>query len=680
MTVWRGRASLLLLAREAMGAGGVLLITGEDGIAETCGATACALAPDGLVSRITRELCDGRFRAPQTCDVGSVFYGILAGQLVALLCLRQPTFAPDAARLRVARAVFEALSGSFHESERSARLLEGVETMAEVGLWEFNVDEGSVIWSDVTYRLHGVDPDTFTPTLDTALSFYPDDVRTLVERHIEQALTKHEGFSFVLPLQRADGTIRTVRSVGQPTVTPNGTVELFGIFQDITDMKEAELRLWWTANHDALTNLPNRMHFQERLDHAFSLADETETFVGLILVDVDHFKSINDVYGHEAGDEVLKSVAEALNAQTRHGDTIARLGGDEFAIIVTDLQTPSDFDRPFDRLLEATELPFAYRGIDIPIRLSLGAALYPRDAKDDRALYRNADLALFHTKERAETRGSVYAASLGAERENKELRLRRVREAVDAGAIEAAYQPVFDLRSGQIASVEVLARWREGGEVSDATALAPAFAEPSLAPLIGARVIDQVGTAWPTLPREHGAGLTLSLNVSLNELRNLTYLELLSDFVAEATAAGADVIAELDRNPMSVLPSQVRPRLERLLGDGLGLGFDSLSAGFEALVDGVGGHLRQIKVSKRTLAEPSAEGRAAAIIGGMVDTCRQLGVQLIATEVETERDLHRLLDFGYTLGQGYHLCQPVNIETLRLMLDNKARVQAGLSA
>ncbi|MEM6762133.1 MAG: diguanylate cyclase [Pseudomonadota bacterium] len=592
-----------------------------------------------------------------------------------LILIDSMTTLPVADEQRMADAFFGALGAQLDAQlaqdavARANAVIQSLETMAEIGLWQVDLDRGIVRWSDMTFKIHGVERGEFSPDLQNAMDFYPEEVRGVVQNNVQKAIDEGSGFSFVLPFRRADGDLRTVRGVGN-VLNDGDRRELFGIFQDVTVMKEAELRLWWTANHDALTSLPNRMLFQERLDAALLIAEQQNQSVGLIIIDLDHFKSINDVYGHEAGDELLQEVARRLQSHMRQGDTLARLGGDEFAIIVNDLTAPGDLATPLNRLLKAADIDFVYRETPIPVKLSMGAAVYPRDADSERELYRNADIALFRTKADPDRRGTIYNPSHGEEQDGREARLRRIREAVAVGAIAPYFQPVFDLATGQVASVEVLARWREGEELLSASALQPAFEDPELAPQIGLAIIDQLTKGWCSLDPAILKSTPLSINVSPREIQNLGYLNALEEFTGLLADGQCALILELNHNPFHTLPSHVMASFQALLERGISFGFDTLATGFEALVETSGIRVHQIKANKSTLTDPEVEERAAAVIGGMIETCRQLGVQLIGTEIETEYDLRRLRQLGYTLGQGFYFSKAMQFRELRQLLES----------
>lgn len=663
---------LLSLARLAFAADEVLLLDSADGLVLSAGTGASDGVDPAFVKMVQERIAAGEPPLPASEASGWLAFDDKASGGTACIAIRNTALTGGMNRLRlVAGQVLNmhracrVLAAEHRAVEHSQAVLRGLEKMADVGTWQLDLETGQLAWSDVTYKIHGVTRDETVPTLEDALQFYPDEVRLLVESSIEQAVSKGTGFSFVLPFLRADSELRMVRTIG--TVIRHDTGDqLYGILQDITEMKEAELRLWWTANHDALTGLPNRMLFQERLDSALALSRQHGQSVGLILIDLDHFKAINDVYGHEAGDQALTIVAARLSMFTRQGDTLARLGGDEFAIILNGLASPDAIEKPLDRLMAAAEVNFVYRDIPIPVKLSMGAAVFPRDADGERELYRNADLALFRSKADPKRRGVIYQPSHGAEREGREDHLRRIREAIAVGAIAPYFQSMIALDTGTIAAVEVSARKR--GAEDEVNALKPAFEDPELALRLGLLTLESLRNGWCSLPPEVLEGTTLSIVVSDQEMRNLAYLEALGRLFGQSRKLGFELVVVLSSNPVRTLPSHVMPAFERLVERGLAFGFDGLAAGFDALLDTTGLRVRQIKASKTTLTDPAVEARAAAIIGGMVETCRRLGVELIATDIATETELRRLRDIGYGCGQGPYFGRAMPFEELREIL------------
>jgi diguanylate cyclase (GGDEF)-like protein/PAS domain S-box-containing protein len=589
-----------------------------------------------------------------------------------LLLIARTAGGPPAAdrALLAAETVFDAIAHRREVARHAARssrleaMLRTIEQMAEIGIWQVNLPTGAVSWSEEAFRIHGLEPGTPEPSFEETIAFYPEEVRGLARQNIEAAVAERSRFSFVLPFRRADGEVRTVRCIGE-ALSDSGLDDIMcGILQDVTEEREAQLRLWWSANHDALTGLPNRTLWQERLDQALANAHGHGHAVGLILADLDSFKSINDIYGHEAGDEVLKSVAARLAAQTRQGDTLARLGGDEFAIIVNDLTAPEDLDRPLRRLLEAAEVNVTYRGTEIPVKLSMGAAVFPRDARHERELYRNADLALFRSKADPERRGTLYSARYGEEQEGRETRANKIRAAIYQQSIVPCYQPVMRLDDGTATSLEALARWQDGERLFEVSAFPSAFEDPELAPLLGVGLVDRIGEDWVAMRKTVGHVVPLCINASPRQLQNLPFVEALERLIDDAILAPEQLVLEVKQDPLPPPGNPVRPAVVRLIERGVLVSFDSLVVGFSALVERSPIRITQIKMHRRAVGDAGPEGRVQPAVTGIMEACRRHGIELVACGIESAADLASVRAMGFRYGQGFYLREPAPIETV----------------
>jgi len=576
---------------------------------------------------------------------------------------------PDRAWL-VAETFFDAIAerAAAARARASVRrleaMLEGIEQMAQIGIWQANLATGEVSLSDEASRIHGVAPGGPAPTLEECIAFYPEEVRGLVRKSIDQAVAERSSFSFVLPFRRADNELRTVRCVGEAFHDKGLDDMMCGILQDVTEEREAQLRLWWSAHHDTLTGLPNRTLWQDRLDQALAVARSESTSVGLILADLDNFKTINDIFGHEAGDEVLKSVAERLAAHTRQGDTLARLGGDEFAIIVCDLRTAEDLDRPLRRLLEAAELDVTYRGSHIPVKLSMGAAVFPRDASNERELYRNADLALFRSKAEPDCRGTLYSPRYGEEQEGHETRANKIRSAIYEQSLVPCYQPVVRLDDGTIGQFEVLARWQDGERLLEVSAFPSAFEDPELAPLLGIGLVNRIGEDWQALRKATGRVHPLGINASPRQLQNLPFLEALHRLLDERVVCAEDLVLEVKQDPLPTQAGPARQSVLRLVERGVKISFDSLVVGFAAVVEKSPLSIAQVKVRRRVVGETVAGNPAEPVVAGMMETCRRHGIELVACEIESDGDLAEARASGFRYGQGFFLREPLPIDAV----------------
>ncbi len=371
---------LLWPDRDARICSGPFEITGLDAeiaaLAERCVRAAHDLR-DGEISRV--PLADSQWVA--LCDRRCVDRPIIM--------MRGPDGAAQApVALACAETVFDVLRDLKASEVAPADAVERDEIGAPastgsvgIGSWQLSIDDNCVSFSEETLRIHGLDPGSAAPSVDEAVRFFEPEVRDIVTSNIAQAVADKAGYSFALPFRRADGTRRIVRSMGYVVTDACGHDQLYGLYQDVTEERERELRLWSAMNLDALTGVHSRYHWQQRLDSALADAMHTGGAVGLILVDIVDFKILNDCHGHDAGDEALKAVAATLSANLRSGDVLARLGGDAFAILVSDLKEPDNLGKLVERLSGARKVTFDHRGAVMTVEFALGAAAFPTDAE-----------------------------------------------------------------------------------------------------------------------------------------------------------------------------------------------------------------------------------------------------------------------------------------------------------
>lgn len=302
-------------------------------------------------------------------------------------------------------------------SERTATLREHAERLAEaqrisrMGHWDWNIVTNELRWSDEIYRLFGLQPKAFGATYDAFMeAVHPEDRELLISR-VERALRKEENYQVEHRIIKPDGTVRHMREKGEVTFDENGQpVRMIGTIRDITDERENEQHLWHLAHHDALTGLPNRSQLYASLSQALSRAKRSGSKVALMLCDLDHFKAINDRYGHDAGDQALVEAARRIKSCVRESDVVARLAGDEFTVTMEEVRDPEDTRQVAQKISAALNAPFELpNGHNGMIGISIGIALYPDDALTMDELLKYADVAMYRVKERGRGGYCLYA-------------------------------------------------------------------------------------------------------------------------------------------------------------------------------------------------------------------------------------------------------------------------------
>ena len=403
---------------------------------------------------------------------------------------------------------------------------------------------------------------------------------------------------------------------------------LLGITFDISDRKATEAAIWRTANHDPLTGLANRALFQASLEEALSRAEATGTGVGLLLLDLDHFKDINDTLGHAAGDRLLTETAHRLGRLVGVGDTVARVGGDEFAIILTEKRGLIEIAACANSIVEALRTAFEFDGRAISTQVSIGVAAFPEHHRDPVELMKDADIALYRAKEGGRGGAVVYTDAARHVRERRMTVLREVREGLAAAEFEPYYQPKVSLATGQIVGFEALARWRHltKGLLTPGY-FGMAFEDHNLSAALATSMVRQVaGEIRSWLDQGLSCG-RVAINLAA------------ADFADKGLAAGIIDILDDERVPTSCFEVEVTETvflgrqteeagfiLSEFHEAGVSIALDDFGTGFASLT-----HLKQfpvdhIKIDQSFVRNLETDPEDAAIVAAVVSLGRNLDV------------------------------------------------------
>ena len=426
-----------------------------------------------------------------------------------------------------------------------------------------------------------------------------------------------------------------------------------GAGRDITERKQAEARISHLATRDALTNLPNRLLLNDRLQHGLAAARRQEAVLAVMFIDLDRFKTINDSLGHDVGDDLLCEVARRLNRCVRDSDTLARLGGDEFVIVLDGLKDPSDARVVGNSIMQALSAPFMIRGHRLVTSASIGVSCYPGDGQDIAALMRHADIAMYHAKGMGRNALQFFSEEMNqraVERHGLESALRR---ALEARELRLVFQPQVTLAGDQVVGAEALLRWRhpELGEVSPAR-FVPVAEETGLIGPVGDWVIEAACeqlSAWRSTPH-----LRLSVNLSVGQLRDsAAFIDRVRGLMRDARVEPYRLEFEITE---TLLASNVAEHAEvlRQLGtlgcpiavDDFGTGYSSLSYLKRLPID-------TIKIDRGFIREIVSDADDAAIVSAIVAMARKLKLEVVAEGVETPEQLAVLRELGCDRYQGY---------------------------
>ena len=449
------------------------------------------------------------------------------------------------------------------------------------------------------------------------------------------------------------GGVRWFESLFTTLSEPGGRpVSLLVMSRDVTRQKRVEDQVRWAATHDGLTALPNRALFQTRLDRLGELRG-VHSFA-LLLLDLDHFKQVNDTLGHDAGDALLRTVAERLRQTVREGDFVARLGGDEFAILLDGIATNEALTAAADAILDALREPWLYDGRMSDCRVSIGASIALPDHESASELLKKADIALYAAKLRGRGRLAIYKPDMGAEMQRRSSEISLAREALHRGLIQPSYQPKVELKTGKLVGFEALLRWRHPSRgMQEPASLAAAFEDVELAREITDRMLTCMMSdmrRWLNAGVEFGH---VAVNAAAADFKQKDFAERLLDRLESAKVPAARLQLEVTETVFLGRGAEyVERALKALSAAGVKIALDDFGTGYASL-----SHLKQFPVDvvkiDQSFLRDITDPHNAAIVRTVVSLGRSLDLAVVAEGVETHEQEEWLISEGCAFGQGF---------------------------
>jgi diguanylate cyclase (GGDEF)-like protein/PAS domain S-box-containing protein len=531
---------------------------------------------------------------------------------------------------------------------------------------EWDTDLRIVRWSGQAASIFGWSaPEVLGKRQDGWRHAYEEDteaaarmIRELVDGRSRHATSLHRNY-------RKDGSVIWVEWHHSALRDESGRlVSILSLAQDVSSRIQAEERLQYMATHDGLTALLN-----DRLEAALARAHRARRHVGVMFLDLDHFKDVNDTLGHRVGDLLLKEVARRIRGTLRQSDVLARISGDEFVVVLEDLPDEGAPERVAHKILDEVRRPFNVEGHEIHVSGSLGLALYPDDGKDAETLLKNADAAMYHAKELGRNGFRTFSSELGERRSHRMRVEKALRRALKADELQLHFQPILDIATGTVTRAEALLRWQdpERGLVMPAGFI-PLAEESGLGHAVGHWVLEAAckqARAW----RDGEVGdVAICVNLSASQLRDAALVSDLKKLLARTGCAPDWLEFEITETSMvrdvegaSLVLAKLRALGVRIAIDDFGTGFSSLS------------HLRHLpvdvlKVDRSFVADIEGRGTPArrgdtaggsAIVSAVVGLARGLGLGVVAEGVEKQSQLDFLRELGCSHCQGYLLCPPL---------------------
>jgi len=438
------------------------------------------------------------------------------------------------------------------------------------------------------------------------------------------------------------------------------------VVRDITERTYAEEQIKHLAYHDALTNLPNRLLFKDRLTVALSHAQREHSRLAVLFLDLDRFKVINDSLGHNIGDQLLQAVAARVQACVRESDTVARLGGDEFTVLLPRLHQSDDAAPIAQKIIEAIRHPFHIEGREFFTTTSIGISLFPEDGTDAESLIKNADTAMYQAKEVGRDNYQLFNAKVNAKALQRITLEHGLRKALMNDEFAVHYQPIFDLRSGRVTGTEALLRWRhpEMGAVPPATFIPLAEATGAMIPIGGWALREAVRQAKAWYDAGHTT-LTVAVNLSVTQLQQLDLVPRVKEILDELQLPAQLLELEITESSAMLNPEMSVRTLYELKKLGLRISLDDFGTGHSSLSYLKRFPIDTLKIDQSFVHDITTDPDTAAIVQAIIAMAHSLRLKVIAEGVEFAEQANFLRQHGCDQMQGYLIKPPVAANELQ---------------
>jgi len=479
------------------------------------------------------------------------------------------------------------------------------------------------------------------------------------------------------PLRRLQNDVRKIASgrYDRRLTVNSKIVEIVNLSRDLESMRQQLVKhnreLEYQSLHDSLTNLPNRVLLQDRLEQGLIHAQRHQLQLALLIIDLNGFKTVNDTLGHHSGDMLLQQIAMRMQAKLRESDTVARLGGDEFAILLPAVAGVESVARSTRKLMEAIDQPIVLDDKAFRIGMSIGIAMYPLHGTDAATLMRHADIAMYVAK-RNHLDYTFYDESADENSLSRLSLMWELRHAIEHGELMLHYQPVVDLGLGHITGAEAVVRWRHPrhGIMSPEDFIPLAEHAGLIGPLFNWVIAEafRQGAAW----RHKGLNLNVAINLSTRNLHDKELAHTVQKMILTTETPPENVTLEITENAFIADPINAMENLHRLNKMGVTIAIDDFGTGYSSLVYLKKLPVHEIKIDQSFVADMLRNKDDLSIVRATIDLAHNIGCRVIAEGVESEATLAMLTSLECDKAQGYYISEPLDAEALEDWLRNSS--------
>ncbi|MEN8762666.1 MAG: EAL domain-containing protein, partial [Thiogranum sp.] len=565
------------------------------------------------------------------------------------------------------------LAYTVRELHASRVRLTNAQRIAQLGNWEIDTETITMSWSEEVYRILGVEQERVTPSLAALLGLVHEEDREQVRHWFSLALKTGGGHSINYRVVSPRGRLCNVFQQVEAIIDLDGNVtQLHGTLQDTTERQKFEDKIRELAYFDSLTGLPNRESFLMHVDQSIKSASRHKHELAALFLDLDNFKRINDTLGHTIGDLLLKAIAERLQECLRSSDIVghdtdyvstnmvSRFGGDEFTMLLTEIHNSDVAAVVSQRVMESLMRPLNLAGHEVVVTPTIGIAIFPEDGNNSEVLFRNADTAMYAAKRNGKNQFQFYNKAMNANAKERLMMESQLRNALENKELQLHYQPQMELDNGRVVGVEALLRWQNKklGNVPPDTFI-PIAEDSGLIIPIGEWVLR---TACTQLKAWQDTGVLIervAVNISVRQFMHPRFFELVKQVIEDTGLDAESLELEITESLLMQDVETAIHLLRELKAIGIQLAIDDFGTGYSSLSYLKRYPIDRLKVDKAFVQDITTNFQDAAITKAVIAMGNNMDLRVIAEGVETEEQLHYLVDKQCHEVQGYYLSKPI---------------------
>lgn len=544
--------------------------------------------------------------------------------------------------------------------QSESRFRELIESLPAIAVQGYDENRKVIYWNDASEALYGFSRDeALGQPLESLI--IPEEMREDVIQHHQNWLKKGlEIPAAELDLQHKNGTVVPVFSSHVMLRSEGDRQEMYCIDISLSEQKRAHAELTHMAHYDALTRLPNRRTFTDRLRQMMKSSNREGQQVAVMMIDLDRFKEVNDTLGHDYGDLLLQGAAKRLLSCVRETDTVARLGGDEFLVILGNISDIAVIERVAGNILQQLSEPFILRDNRTFLSASIGIALYPSDAMTLEALMKNADQAMYVAKEKGRNRFHYFTLEMEAAAQKRRRLLNELREAINLQQFEIYYQPIINLDNGHVVKAEALLRWNHPNGLISPLDFIPLAEETGLIVDIGNWVFAEVVRQLSVWQSCFNTDLQVSVNTSPVQYQheNSSKLNWFGN-ILNHNLKPASICVEITESLLMETGKGVADKLLTFRDQGIEVALDDFGTGYSSLSYLKQFHIDYLKIDQSFVSHLTSESSDLVLCEAIIVMAHTLGIKVIAEGVETDQQKQMLQDIGCDFGQGYLFSRPL---------------------